>query len=170
MSAATVRAALFDYFNSASIPGLHKMYRAAPWWIDGGNWSFETDGGSGSVAFLQLAEKKESRITVPAVIGGQKSVSYTVVLYVLYQWLQNSAATEPVPEDAWVGPLDTTLDALDALIRADANGGNPQVIFEIGQDPNDLMIQRDLPFTVAGSGAICSWNALHVHVTEIITA
>lgn len=168
MSSATVRAALFGFFDTAraaaTVPGLNKVYAAQPWFVDGARWQLDKELGSGSVAYLHLAEDTESRIALPA-LTGQKRVDCTVGLVVLYQYL---IPTDAASEDAWAGPLDATIDALKNLIRSDPNCGVPVTIFQAGQQPNGIMIRRHLPRRTAG--AVLSWNVLEFAVTEIIEA
>lgn len=168
MSSATVRAALFGFFDgaraAATVPGLNTVYAAQPTFVDGAKWQLAKDLGSGSVAYLHLAEDTETRIALPAVTGW-KRVDYTVGLVVLYQYV---IPPDPAGEDSWAGPLDATIDGLKDLIRSDPNCGVPADIFQTGQAPGGITIRRQLPRRT--SGAVLSWNVLEFAVTEIIEA
>ncbi len=177
MSTSAVRAALHSFFSIAcqtnKVPGVNAVYRAQPWYIDGSTWDLGAGSGSGAVAFLHLVSDRETRLSMPAV-AGEKQVDYDVALVVLYQFLipSSSQISDALPEDAWVGPLDDTIDGFKDLIRSDPTAGtgpNPTgVIFQMGQDPGDLRITRELPRR--SSGKVLSWNVLEFNVTEVITA
>lgn len=169
MSSADVRAALFDYFSTAQIQGVRRVYKASPWWVDGNEWNFAIDQGSATVAFLHIAEENETRLTLPAVLG-QKRVTYRVLFYILYQYLFPAGQTDGVSEDDWAAPLDATIDAVKDLIRADPNCGLPASIWQSGQDAADLKTQRDVPFIMADGGSLGSWSSITFTVEEIITA
>lgn len=174
MSSAEVRAAITTFVATGcaaggSVPGVTKVYRAMPWYIDGATWNLSNELGSGAVLFVDLPEDGgDTRLSVPAV-QGEKSVDYLVALVVLYQYLIPSASQSPaVPEDAWVGPLDDTLDGLKALLRTDPNLGNPEVIFQAAQSRGDLAVHRVAPRRAPGK--VLSWNVLTFHAMEVITA
>lgn len=165
MSAATVRAAIQAWTVGGNIAGLNAVYKAQPWFVDGQRWNLAAELGSGAVAFVHLAERAESRITLPA-LEGNKAITYTAGLVVLYQYL---IPTEPASEDVWVDPLDAVLEAIVERFRADptfGTAGSP--IFQAAQDPNDCRIVSDLPRRT--SGVVQSWNVVEFHCTEIIVA
>jgi len=170
VSAATVRAALKDYFADASIDGLNKVFGAPPYWADGSEWNLADNLGSGAIAAVHLASESETRVTLPATTGS-KNVVYQVGLMVFYQYLLPSATLTPIEEDAWCGPLDDILDGVKARLRADPNCGMPSVIWQAGLDKSgnpNITIQRDLPRRLAGK--VLSWNVVEFTVDEIVTA
>lgn len=168
MGVATVRAALVQFFQpGADIPGLNKVLSAPPLWADGGDWQLNKKLGSGAVAALHMVEDAESRITVP-VLTGQKIVTYKVGLMIFYQWLKQSSSLAPADEDAWAAPLDVIIDGVKARLRSDPNCGMPAVVWQAGQDPNDIRVQRDIPRQTPS--AVVAWNVVEFTVNEIITA
>jgi hypothetical protein len=175
MSSADVRAAVTAFLESPALPGLSQWFKSPPWFVDGDAWNLADHLGSGSVGMVHLTEKSESRITYPAVQPlmpgapiGQKAVRYKVGLVVLYQYLLPSSTLAPVPSDDYVGQLDATLDAIEDRLRSDPNLGNPDVIFQAGQDQNDITIHRDLPRRT--SAKILAWTVVEFNVLEIINA
>jgi hypothetical protein len=173
MSSATVRQTIQTFFAGSTIPGVHKVYRAQPWFIDGEQWQLDTQLGSGSVAFVHLNNDSDTRITLPApntLNGpvGNKAVRYDVGLVLLYQYLIPSSLLTAVPEDDWTNPLDATIDGVKDAIRSAPNLGDATVIFQAGQDPDGLRITRDLPRL--DNGKVLSWNVVEFTVLEIITA
>lgn len=174
MSSADVRAAVTAFMESPGLPGLSQWFKSPPWFVDGDAWNLADNLGSGSVGMVHLTEKSESRITLPAlqpnILGpvGQKAVRYKVGLVVLYQYLLPSATLAPVPSDDYVGQLDATLDAIEDRIRSDPNLGNPDVVFQAGQDQNDITIHRDLPRRMPAK--ILAWTVVEFNLTEIINA
>lgn len=175
MGVATVRTALQAYIAGGSIPGLHKVFRAPPRWVDGQAWQLNSALGSGAVAALHMAEDTESRITVPApnvlLPGlspvGQKIVSYKVGLMIFYQFLTPSGTLTAIDEDAWAAPLDVIIDGVKDLLRADPNAGNPAVIWQCAQGPNGIRVQRDIP--TQDEGKVLAWNVVEFDVDEVIS-
>lgn len=173
MSRATLRAAAATWFATDSIPGLVRVYKAQPWFVDGANWNLGTSVngepiGSGAIAFVHIIDEYESRLTVPAVTGS-KMMTYKCGLVVLYQYVIPSATFTSAGEDDWVTGLDDILDGTIARIRTDptiGTGGNP--VFQLGQDPEDDKITSDLPRRY--EGVIASWNVIEFTAEEIVTA
>jgi hypothetical protein len=180
VSRAGVRAALYTYLKNGNVTGVTQVYRAQPWFIDGGTWKLSSELGSGAVLFLHFMDKAETREADPASsvstqVVGWKRVDYQVALVVLYQYLIPSASQGVAyAGDEWVAPLDATLASLEALIRADPtagtgpNGDQSGVIFRMAQEPGDLTLPQDLPRLA--NGKVLSWQALHFTVTELIQA
>lgn len=182
MSRSTVRQALYDYLAAGCTPGLGivkgvaKVYRAMPWLIDGATWTPSAELGSGSVVFLHFPDKREQRVADPASsvstsVVGVKQIDYQVAVCVLYQYLIPSG-TQAVQYDGdeWVGPLDSMLEQIEALIRADPTAGTGPggVVFEMAQAPGDLTLPQDLPRRLPGK--VLSFQALHFTATEMIRA
>lgn len=188
MSVAGVRAALSAYFTAGcdpatgSVPGVLRVYKAMPWFVDGSTWELNTNLGSGAVVFLHLSHRGETRLADPSegvtpTVVGVKQVDYDAFLVVLYQFLIPSAAQTPaVPEDSWVDPLDATVQGLKDLIHKDPTAGTGPVVdggdgtlrvFEMGQDDGDL--SDDEPIPRRTSGKIWTWPVLKFTVREVIT-
>lgn len=167
MSMSTVREAIQSYLAAGNIPGLNRVYLDQPWYIDGADWNLASELGSGAVAFVHLSRDEETRISTPWV-KAQEAVHYDVAIVVAYQYLIPSAATGAVSEDAWVGPLDETLQGIKDLIHADPTLGSPDVIFQAGQRPSGISIDRPLPRRVKGK--VLAWTVVELGVTEIIQA
>jgi hypothetical protein len=173
VSAAALRSAAATWFATDSIPGLVRVYKEQPWFVDGSVWNLGTSVngepiGSGAVAFVHISEQYESRLTVPA-ITGSKMLTYKCALVVLYQYVIPSGVVTPAAEDDWVLGLDALLDGVVARLRVDptiGTAGSP--VFQAGQDPDDDKIIRDLPRRY--DGVIGSWNVVEFTANEIVTA
>lgn len=189
MSVASVRAALGAYFTAGcdpvtgSVPGVLRVYKAMPWYVDGSTWELNTNLGSGAVIFLHLSHRGETRLADPSegvtpTVVGVKQVDYDAMLVVLYQFLIPSASQSPaVSEDSWVDPLDLTIQGLKDLIHKDPTAGTGPVedggdgtrrIFEMGQDDGDLSDDEPIPRRTPGK--IWTWPVLKFTVREVITA
>lgn len=177
MSSATVRAALQAYFVAHPIANLNKIYKAPPYWADGGNWQIETNStdAAAAVAAIHLIDENESRLTLPApsvsfpgAAVGNKGVHYRAGLMIFYQWMLPSNTQVTVETDQWTESFDAIIDGVKQILRNDPNLGNPSVIFEAGQDPSDLKTIRDFP-RVYESGVLVCWASIEFAVTEIIT-
>lgn len=186
MSRSTVRAALYSYLvagctpGTGSVAGVSKVFRAMPWLIDGATWTPKADLGSGSVVFLHFPDKREERLADPAAsvstsVVGVKQIDYQVAVCVLYQYLIPSGQqATAMAGDEWVLDLDSMLEQLEALIRADPTAGtgpggdNSGTVFEMAQSPGDLSLPQDLPRRLPGK--MVSFQALHLTATEMIRA
>jgi hypothetical protein len=167
VSSADVRGIIAGFFQSASIPGLNKVFPAPPYWADGSLWDLNLQTNSGAIAALHIVEEQESRLTVPAIVGS-KMVHYELGLMVFYQYLQPQAIAAK-DESAWSAPLDIILDGIKARLRSDPQAGVPGgAVWQSAQDRNDVRIRRDLPRTLPGK--ILSWNVVEFAVDEIIEA
>jgi hypothetical protein len=171
VSRKTVRAAIQAYLVAGlpGIPGLNRVYRAAPWFADGSViFNLSAELGNGAWAFLNLAHSKDTRKTVPAVLG-TTFVHYDVSIVVCYQFLIPSAMIDTtITEDMWVDACDDILEGLKALIHADPNLGHPGTIFLAAQTPDSLQINSDDPRLEPGK--VYSWHTVDFQVTEVIQA
>jgi hypothetical protein len=165
MSRRAVRTAITAYLQG--IPGITNMYRDAPWQLLGDDWAQQASGIPGTPAFVHIAKQAETRQTVPAVIGGQKSVMYDVSVMVLYQYVIPAAPTDKV---VWVDALDDLLDAIVGRIRADPTLGTGAggVVWAAGETENGIEVASDLPQT--HNGVVLAWNRVDFKVREIVQA
>jgi hypothetical protein len=150
------------------INGITTLYPDAPWEMLGDNWQNPATGLQGTPAFLHINNSSETRVTIPAVLGGQKAVTYDVSLVLLYQyWIPADAPTK----SAWVDGLDTLIDSVVDRIRADpAFGTGPQgTIWQAGEEQHDIAVHSDLPHTMDG-GLVMAWNRIDFRVREIVVA
>ena len=194
MSLATVRGAIAAYLNygtgtqtqDAAIPGLNKIYRAQPTFIDPTQWwILPPELGAGTVGYLHLAKVDEDRIAFPAVEGA-KLVEYIVALVLIYRY-QIPSDTQAIPYegDEWVDGQDETVEAIKAWIRKDPNLGTahndpdppgvifnqvPGAIWQAGQDKGDLSMTADPPVRDEEGGEVLSFQVLEFHATESIVA
>lgn len=173
MSRGSVRSAIAAYLNGGSpgIPGLHKVYLAKPWWVDGATgFQLSANGGSGAFAYLHLANSQETRWTTPWTLG-DVAVHYDFQIVVVYIYEVPSASqAAAVPEDSWVTAIDAILQGIKDLIHADPTLGTAtlKVIFSAGQNPNALPTSSEHP--QKSSGRIYSWHVIEMRVTEVIQA
>lgn len=199
MSVATVRGAITAYLNygtgtqtqDAAIPGLNKVYRAQPTFIDPSQWwLLPPELGAGTVGYLHLAKVNEDRIALPAV-EGVKFVEYVVALVLIYRYqIPSGAQDTPYEGDEWIDGQDETVEAIKAWIRKDPNLGTaqttvgtgppevpgviygqyPGVIWQAGQDKGDLSMTADPPVRDEEGGEVLSFQVLEFHATECITS
>lgn len=170
MSRRTVRAAIQAYLVAGlpGIPGLNRVYRAQPWWVDGSVFNLAANAGNGAFAYLHLTHSDETRVSVPAV-QGTTLVHYDVFVVVCYQFEIPSAAVDTtITEDSWVDACDDILQGIKDRIHADPNLGAPEVIFLAAQTPKKLTIDSDEPRVTAGK--VYSWHTVNIQVTEVIQA
>jgi hypothetical protein len=195
MSMATVRGAIAAYLNygtgtqtqDAAIPGLNRVYRAQPTFIDPSQWwILPPELGAGTVGYLHLAKVDEDRIALPAV-EGVKFVEYVVALVLIYRYqIPSGTQATPYEGDEWVDGQDETVEAIKAWIRKDPNlgtaptdgikpqgvifGAFPNVIWQAGQDKGDLSMTADPPVRDEEGGEVLSFQVLEFHATESIVA
>ena len=167
MSTASVRAEVANYFQTASIPGLNKVFTAPPSWADGSAWQLNLQNNAGAIAALHVVEEREKRLTLP-VFTGSKMIHYSLGLMVFYQWINPQALTAP-DEDGWNAPLDVILQGIKDRLRADPQCGVPQGdVWQSAQDDPDVTIRRDLPRQ--SPGKVFAWNVVEFNVYEIVNA
>lgn len=196
MSVASVRGAIAAYLNAgtgnavqdAAIPGLNKVYRAQPTFIDPTQWwILPPELNAGTVGYLHLAKVDEDRIALPAV-EGVKFVEYVVALVLIYRYqIPSGSQATPYEGDEWVDGQDETVEAIKAWIRKDPALGTaqatlwsgqpgviydryPGVIWQAGQDKGDLSMTADPPVRDEEGGEVLSFQVLEFHATECITA
>jgi hypothetical protein len=169
MADGAVRAALRNFFQTPPIPGMPKIYLDEPTIVQGANWDVSASTGWGAVGYIHLDTSHESRVTLGAAIGGSKQVNHTVGLVVQYKYLWPAYLTPGLEEDAWVTPFDSIIDAVKTRIRSDPTLGNSSVIFQGGQDQNDIRITRDLPQSDNSETTIV-FAVVEFNVTEILQA
>ncbi|TIH34972.1 hypothetical protein [Subtercola vilae] len=182
MADGAVRQAIYSWFNTASIPGLQKVYQELPWWIDGNDWVLTSDAWWGAIGIVHLEDSKESRLTLGAAAGGSKMVEHTVALIVRYQYEIPANLPAGQEEDAWVTPLDVIIDGIKDRIRSSPTLGTTVgneffpgpgqyangVVWQAGQDNDDIRVTRDMP--LFDDGRVWTWTRVDFNVREIIQA
>lgn len=167
MSDSAVRLAIQDFFANPKIDGIQRVYRDVPWFLDGAQWEVYDQRGWAAVCAVHLRSSNESRVTLPWK-DGSKQVQHTVGMIIQYQYLIPTQFNFDEAEDSWVEGLDAIVDGIKDRIRSDYTMGHSDVIFQAGQDRNDIRIQRDVP--IIDKGRVVSWNVIEFNVTEIIQA
>lgn len=167
MSDASVRQTIQEFFATPSIDGIQHVFRDVPWFMDGAQWDVFDNRGWAAVASVHLNRSDETRVTLPWQTGS-KRVEHAVGLLIQYQFLIPADFSQGEAEDSWVEGLDTIIDGVKDRIRSDYTFNNPSVVFQAGQNPNDIRIQRDVP--IIDKGRVVSWNVIEFDVTEIIQA
>lgn len=169
MSDSAVRKAIQAWFATPPIPGVQNVFLDEPWIIQGADWDVQSDSGWGAILAIHLDSSDESRVTLPA-LTGNKRVDHKVGVLIQYQYLIPSTLPVGVNEDDWVNGLDQIIDAVKNRIRQDPNLGTAPggVVWQAGQDLNDIRISRDLP--KYDRGRVISWNLVEFNVTEILVA
>ena len=177
MSYAAVRAALVAWFEAANVTGLQQVYKDMPWFLDAAQWNITPARTWGAVGFIHIDSSSESRMTVGAQnplkladTVGLKQVNYVVSLGLQYQFLIPATLANGDEADVWVDGLDSLIDALKTRIRSDPlQGASSSVIFQAGQDDNDIRVESDLPIHEPGV-RVYSFHRIQFNLTEIITA
>lgn len=169
MSMTSVNTAIWNWLKNTN--GITKLYQAAPIRMLGDAW--QTAGLPGTPAYLHISDMGESRITVPAVNGGQKSRTYQVLVVCLYQWMiPNDLSTSPTGDtDGWVTGQHQLLDNIVARIEQDpafGTGGNP--IFEAGNQDDGIKVGKGEPTLDPSGGKVMAWCHVEFTVTEIVQA
>jgi hypothetical protein len=131
--------------------------------------AWQQGGIPGTPAYLHFSETDESRITLPAVNGGQKERTYQFMVVCLYQWI--------IPNDAgdttdWATGQIQLLDNIVSRIESDPFFGQGQggLIFEGGQQANGLKTMRGEPVLDPNGGKVMAWCHVEFTVTEIVQA
>lgn len=167
MADGDVRLAIRDFFQKPEITGIQKVFLDVPWFMDGAQWDIQSNEGWAAVASVHLTTSTETRLTMPWRTGS-KHVDHTVGLILQYQYLIPSNFGPDESEDEWVIGLDKIIDAVKNRIRSDYTFNNPAVIFQGGQDAQDIRVTRDVP--VVDIGKVVAWVVVEFNVTEIIQA
>ncbi|MGN6724118.1 MAG: hypothetical protein ACTHJM_16040 [Marmoricola sp.] len=169
MSVASVNTAVWNWLKAT--PGLTTLYEACPVRLLGDAW--QSNSEPGTPAFLEIAGVTESRITVPAVNGGQKSRTYQFAIVCLYQWLipNDVTATGTGQTDGWVSGQLALIDSILARIEADPQfGTNGAPVFEAGNQPDGVKVGRGEPVLDPAGGKVMAWCHVEFQVTEIVQA
>ncbi len=174
MSPGQLRTQIVDYLQPA--PYISQWYRDMPWFLDGKRLQYPSGQNFTSWAYTHLNIQHESRATLPVAIG-QKRVDWQVGVIVCYQYRIPSTLDTGQSEDAWVDGLDATLQGIVDLLRADPTLGTTTgdwagLVWQAGQENQDIRIQRDLPRIdkVSGQGTVHAWNLIEFALTQIIQA
>lgn len=169
MSVTTVNDAVWSFLQG--MPGITTLYKACPTELLGDAWVSGTIPGT--PAYLHIQDVTESRLTVPAVNGGQKERTYQYLIVCLYQWLIPSdlSVTATGRRDGWVTDQLALIDSIIARIESDPAfgcvGGTP--IFEAGNQPDGLKVGRGEPTLDPQGGKVMAWFHIEFTVTEIVT-
>lgn len=167
MADSAVRVAIRDFFTAPEIDGIQKVYLDVPWFVDGAAWEVYDSRGWAAIASVHLDTSRESRITVPWKFGS-KQVQHTVGLLIQYQYLVPVSFAPNEAEDAWVEGFDQIIDAIKDRIRSDYTMASSGIIFQAGQDNDDIRVSRDVP--TVDVGRVVVWCVVEFNVTEIIQA
>jgi len=150
------------------IDGISYIYQEMPWQLTGDAWQTNTEAGT--VAVIHVDDMTETRITVPAVHGGQKAVDYTVRFLMLYQY-RIPPDLGGATKDVWSVGQKALVDAVTARIRSDPAFGCGQAgpIYWAGDGNNGIRTAFDMPVNI-GPGTIVCWTSTTFTVQEIVTA
>lgn len=169
MGMESVRSAVTAFFQGLQIPGVGHVFSEWPYYLANAtafDQAHPTMLGQ-SALMVHLWQTSESRITLPAMTG-QKQRQHLVSIGIYYRYMiPNNAGVQP-DQDQWVGGFDSLVDQLRSGIEQAPNLGNPGVIWQAGQDPNDLRLEVDLPILDGSYVRILA--RMDMHVTEIVTA
>jgi hypothetical protein len=169
VSLSTVNTAVWNWLKPTA--GITKLYEAAPVRMLGDAW--QTAGLPGTPAYLHIQDVTESRITVPAVNGGQKARTYTFLIVCLYQWVIPTDPTTGATgdTDGWVTGQLQLLDNIVSRIEQDpAFGTNGNPIFEAGNQDDGVKVGRGEPMLDPSGGKVMAWCHVEFQVTEIVQA
>lgn len=167
MSRATVRSAIVNYLTTASIPGLAKVFTAAPKMAQGQDYyGVTTQGGSGAFAFVHINHETEPQIAVGGLGGGAKMLIYDVGLVVRFK----SYNTD---QTSYMDAYDTIIENIKKRIRSDPRLGTAllpanQQVFISGKEGHGIEVISDLPALDAESQAIHQWSVVTWEITEYL--
>ena len=171
MSRSTVRAQMAGWLTAAAIPGLNKVFPAAPLLITGQDWAPVAPSTAGACAFIHLDLADRTRISLGGPNSGIKKVVYTTSIVVIYRYMISGAEAGDVT--AWVDPYETIIDNLVARIEQDRTfgGGATGPIWQAGEgDPNgapaDIRLASDLPTVDSGQAEV--WSRIELTVVEMV--
>lgn len=150
------------------IDGISYIYQEMPWTLAGDEWLKNPENGT--VAIIHIDDMTESRVTVPAVHGGQKAVDYTVRFLMLYQY-KIPPDLAGATKDVWSVGLKSLVDATAQRIRSDPAFGCQDTgpIWRAGDAQNGVHTAFDMPVNI-GPGTVACWTSTQFIVTEIIQA
>lgn len=169
MGQSAVRAAVTTFLTGLNLPGVGHVFKEWPYYFANATAFDQAHPYQlwQSALMVHLWRSSETRITLPAATG-QKRRDHLVSVGVAYRYMIPNAAGSQPDQDQWVDGLDQIVDGLRSGIEAAPNLGNPNIIFQAGQDPRDLSLEVDLP--VIDGSYVRILARLDVNVTEIITA
>jgi hypothetical protein len=161
MSRATVRQAIVAFFAPPAIPGLNRIYSAAPKRISGPDFRTGQPAGtfSGAVGVVNIMSENEESIGIGGEHSGKKWVHYQVEV----QIFQHSV--HQLSEDA-MDDFDTVMDGVKARLRSDRRLDDWPVIFEAGE--RSLQGEYGEP-RVLQDGSTEIWGAVRFEVSEVLT-
>lgn len=174
MGAEEIRVAVADYFAPPVVIGLNKVFKAMPYWAGGDEWEFDVDNAWAAVGYVHLTQDAERRIGLGGAEGGQKMVTYTVGLVLLFKCLIPDPMPIELDADWYVSFLDQLIDDVKDRIRADRTFGcgtdGPvwQAAEGDGVNTPDLRVQRDLPRLKGGM--VQSWQVVEFTLDEVVFA
>lgn len=166
MSLTTVTDAIQAFMYG--IDGISYVYQEMPWTLAGDAWQSNPEGGT--VAVIHVDDMTESRVSAPAVHGGQKAVTYDVRFLMLYQY-RIPPDLGGVTKDVWSVGQKALVDAVVERIRSDPAFGCQDTgpIWQAGDGDNGIRTAFDMPVNI-GPGIIACWTSTQFTVTEMVTA
>ena len=143
MGRAAVRSAVAAYFSNATIPFVGTVYSARNYINeqDYANYTANVNG-SGAVLVVNVTEDDRER----RADTGRGAVNDTDIHHVAVEVFFASTVGDPI---AAQGDYDTLIDSLFELIRADANLGDPTVVWSAGEYAPWIKHHQTAPYTDA---------------------
>lgn len=171
MSRATVRSAIVNYLNGASITNLSTVKPFPAKFTPEMEFFAGEDPGhsSGVICYIYFAGQRETRMELNGPTSGQKAIEYEVVLDCFLR------STHQKSEDAG-SDNEAFLDSLVAAIRANRTANSNGVIFQWGEGGfpsggNDIEVVSYYPRLLTGTGSVTQiYSSIRLAVVELVIA
>lgn len=164
MSRATVRAAIYDFFQPPAVLHLNTLFRAAPKFVPESDPFDDLPAGiveSGAVGWIQIGDGTETRIAFGGAHSGKKMVVNNITLLCGFWSVQDRLEDAEDDHDAFV-------EAFKLRLRSNRNLARPEsVIFEAGER-GGIRTKHDV-LILNSNGASFRWTRFEFQVVEILT-
>lgn len=162
MSRATIRAAVYSFFQPPAVSGLNTLYTSFPKRIPGSDFRAGQAVGtkSGCVGVINIMRSREERIAIGGATSGKKWVHYTVELQLFCHSVETHAETA-------MDFFDSVVDNVKTKLRSDRWLNDYPAVFEAGE--RELSGVYGEP-RLLNDGSSEIWGAIRFEVSEVITS
>jgi hypothetical protein len=167
MSRKLVRQAIAAYFAPPVVDGLSRVFTAPPRRVSGTDYFTAVGAGTqtGAVAFPFIEAEDEELIALTGTSSAKKRILYQAALRVEF-------ASDQAKAEAAMDDHDDIIDAIKALLRADATMQAGGVIFQAGlgdtMGAKDIHVVSGMPKPIRKTGRLIVWTTVRFLVVEMI--